>query len=138
MSAFEIGCVCGAVGVTLSGEPMMQFYCHCGDCRAANGGAYAAVAVFPRGALVAQRGETITTSVKSLPRERCARCGVAVFARLDPLDAVGINAFRLPDGGFEPKFHIHCGEAVLPIGDDLPHFRKLPPQFGGTNEQVDW
>jgi hypothetical protein len=38
----------------------------------------------------------------------------------------------------KPAFHTHCQHAVLPVKDDLPHFKNLPARFGGTDETVDW
>jgi hypothetical protein len=34
--------------------------------------------------------------------------------------------------------HVQCQYAVLPVVDDLPHFKWFPPVAGGSNERVDW
>ena len=44
MTTLTTTCRCGAVQLTMSGEPVVQLYCHCDDCRAAHGGAYVAAA----------------------------------------------------------------------------------------------
>ena len=69
-----IECRCGAVAVELSGEPLLQFYCHCDHCQAVHGAA----------------------------------------------------------------FVIQCRFALLPVRDDLPHYRALPERLGGSDETVDW
>ena len=44
----------------------------------------------------------------------------------------------LPKGEFNPTLHIQCQYAVMPVVDDLPHYKGFPPQFGGTSDLVDW
>ena len=50
----------------------------------------------------------------------------------------GVSGFLLPPDEFKPAFHIRCQHAVMPVKDDLPHFKDVPPAFGGTDETVDW
>jgi hypothetical protein len=51
-------------------------------------------------------------------------------------DLRGVNGRLLPD--FRPGFHIQCKFAREPIRDDLPHFKGLPPAFGGSDERMSW
>jgi hypothetical protein len=37
MKAMTLGCRCGAVELEVSGQPMVQFYCHCDGCQAVHG-----------------------------------------------------------------------------------------------------
>jgi hypothetical protein len=78
----DITCLCGAVHVRLSGEPAVQFYCHCDDCQAANGGAYVAVALYSVDAVSHTEGELATWTLKTMPRRRCAVCGTQVLAEV--------------------------------------------------------
>lgn len=137
MKTTEVGCPCGAVTIALRGDPVMQFYCHCEDCRAVSGGAYVGLALFPSDN-VTTNGETDTWTLRSLARERCAVCGTHVFAAIPAFGQHAIKSNLLPDAMFKPAFHIHCGRAVLPVEDDLPHYAALPAAFGGTDAQVDW
>jgi hypothetical protein len=137
MKTTEVRCPCGAVTIELRGEPVMQFYCHCDDCRAVSGGAYLGLALFPSEA-VTTKGETDTWALRSLARQRCAVCGTHVFAAIPAFGQHAIKSNLLPEGMFEPAFHIHCRRAVLPVVDELPHYAALPAAFGGTDEQVDW
>ena len=50
----------------------------------------------------------------------------------------GVKGNLLPPGMFKPQFHINCEFAVLPVKDDLPHYKSLPQVFGGSDEVVDW
>ncbi len=137
MSTTEVHCPCGAVTMELRGEPVMQFYCHCKDCRAVSGGAYIGLALFASED-VTTHGETDTWTLRSLARQRCAVCGTHVFAAIPAFGQHAIKSNLLPDGMFRPAFHIHCRHAVLPVADDLPHYAALPAAFGGTDEKVDW
>lgn len=137
MKTARTRCPCGAVAVELSGEPALQFYCHCEDCQAVSGGAYIGLALFPS-SVVAIDGETQTWTLRSLARQRCLVCGTHILAAIPAFDQYAIKANLLPEGMFKPAFHIHCRHAVLPVRDDLPHFAALPAEFGGTNDQVDW
>ena len=41
------GCRCGAVGVTVYGEPRVVVYCHCEDCRRSSGAPVSVFAGYP-------------------------------------------------------------------------------------------
>ena len=137
MTTTEVRCPCGGVSIELRGEPVVQFYCHCKDCRAVSGGAYIGLALFPSDQ-VTTKGKTDTWTLRSLARERCAVCGTHVFASIPALGQHAVKSNLLPEGMFQPAFHIHCRNAVLPVVDELPHYAALPPAFGGSDDQVDW
>lgn len=135
----QVSCLCGAVELRLDGEPADQFYCHCDDCQATNGGAYVAAAVYPSHAVTVMQGELKTWTLKTMPRKRCVVCGTQVMADVPgDVGLTGIKADLLPDGEFKPAFHINCRYAVLPVQDDLPHYKGFPAAFGGSDETVDW
>ncbi|HHP7246012.1 MAG TPA: GFA family protein [Elainellaceae cyanobacterium] len=138
MKTTEISCLCGAVKVQLTGDPVIQFYCHCDDCQATSGAAYIGVAVYPIDAVTLVQGELNIWTLKTLPRQRCAVCGTQIMAEVPGLNQCGIKANLLPKGAFKPDFHLHCRYAVLPVKDDLPHFKDSPASFGGTDETVTW
>jgi hypothetical protein len=138
MSTVEIGCACGATRVEIEGAPLVQFHCHCDDCRAVSGAPYVTVALFPRPALRVTQGRPDTFVYKTMQRRRCPHCGTMLFGEPPGLDICGIRADLLPPALFKPQFHIHCRLAVQPVEDGLPHYKSVPPQFGGTDEQVDW
>lgn len=50
----------------------------------------------------------------------------------------GVSGFLLPSEMFKPAFHSQCQYAVLPVKDDLPHFKGVPARFGGTDEAIGW
>jgi hypothetical protein len=133
----QIECRCGAVGVELRGEPLLQFYCHCDDCQAVHGAAFVPVAMYKTDAVSIVRGEASSWSLRTTPRRTCPACGTRLFAEPNPR-VRGVTAYLLPAGLFKPTFHIQCRFAVLPVRDDLPHYRSLPARLGGADETVDW
>lgn len=134
----DITCLCGAVKVRLEGQPAEQFYCHCDDCQSTSGGAYVAAAVYPADAVTVTQGEFATWTLKTMPRKRCAVCGTHVMAEVPGFDLLGIKANLLPEGEFQPTFHINCRYAIFPVKDDLPHYKGFPARFGGSDETVNW
>ena len=138
MKTVDITCLCDSVQLRLSGEPAAQFYCHCDDCQATSGGAYVAVAVYPADAVSLTKGELVAWTLKTMPRKRCAVCGTHVLAEVPGGKQIGIKANLLPTGVFKPTFHEHCRYAVVPVADQLPHYKGYPVEFGGTDETVGW
>ena len=138
METLDITCLCGAVQVRLSGEAAAQFYCHCDDCQATSGGAYISVAVYPADAVSHTKGELVSWTLKTMPRKRCAVCGTQVLAEVPGDKQIGIKANLFPAGVFKPTFHENCRYAVVPVEDELPHYKGYPAEFGGTDETVGW
>lgn len=134
----EVACLCGAVRLSLRGDPVMQFYCHCDDCQAVHGAAYIGVAVYPAEAVSVIQGKPIVWTYKTTPRNRCASCGTFLFAEVPGAPLKGVKANLLPQGMFAPSFHIQCQYALLPVRDSLPHYKGFPAVFGGSDETVGW
>lgn len=138
MEAIALSCRCGSVQLRVATAPTAQFYCHCDDCRAVTGGAFIPLALFPTDAVAVNAGDTFTWTYKTLPRTRCSSCGTFLFEEPLGLGLRGVSGFLLPADMFKPAFHSQCQYAVLPVKDDLPHFKGLPASFGGTDETVGW
>jgi hypothetical protein len=138
MATLDLNCRCGAVALKINGEPLVQLYCHCDDCQAANGAAYARASIYPATAVEVVRGKPVATVVRSLERMRCPECATSLFAEIASAGGRSVNAYLLPNGAFKPRFHVQCQHAVLPVVDDLPHYKGFPPAFGGSEEFVAW
>lgn len=138
MKSVEVQCLCGATALKLIGEPIAQVYCHCDDCQAAHGAAYVATAAYPSQDVQVLKGNLTELVVKAAPRMRCANCGTPMFTEVTGAAIRSVNATLLPKGQFKPQFHIQCQHAVLPIVDNLPHYKGFPAAFGGTDELVGW
>jgi hypothetical protein len=133
-----IQCRCGAVAVQVTGEPIVQMFCHCDDCQAVHGAAYVPESVYPADAVRVVRGEPSTWKLKRSPRYTCRDCGTRLFIDVLPLKLRGVNGWLLPPGTFQAAFHMQCKFAVRPVKDDLPHYASRPARFGGSEDVVDW
>jgi hypothetical protein len=136
--AIAIECRCGAVAIEISGEPIAQFFCHCDDCQAVHGAAYAPESAYPAEAVRVTRGEPLTWRLKKNPRYTCRECGTRLFIDVLAINIRGVNGYLLPPGRFEPQFHMQCQFAVRPVVDALPHFKSRPARFGGSDETIAW
>ena len=134
----HLTCRCGAAQLHVTGQPLMQLYCHCDDCRAAHAAAYVAASIYPAAAVTPQGGPLTATVVRTTQRLHCAACGTYLFSDIPKLDMRSVNAFLLAPGQFQPQMHVQCQHAVLPVQDALPHYRDFPGSFGGTGALVGW
>jgi hypothetical protein len=135
---FEAQCRCGAIGLRISANPVVQLYCHCDDCQAAHGAAYVSSAIYPAQAVEVVRGRPAAMVVKTTRRMRCPDCGAYLYAELANVGMRSVSGYLLPKGSFKPQFHVQCEHAVLPVVDDLPHYKGFPASFGGAETFVDW
>jgi hypothetical protein len=133
----KVQCPCGAVEVRLTGQPVVQYFCHCDDCQAVHGKPYSC-SVYPASTVLVERGETDIFTLRISPRTRCRQCGTYLFAEVPGYPVRGVNADLSPEGMFDPEFHIQCRYASAPITDDLPHFKGTPARFGGSDELMEW
>jgi len=134
----DIECPCGAVRARIEGEPVAQFYCHCVDCQRVHAAAYVPVSIYRAEQVRVVRGEPMTWALHATPRTTCRTCGTRVFAEPPGIGMRAVMAVLLPAEAFRAQLHMHCRDARLPVTDALPHFARLPPGFGGTDERVEW
>jgi hypothetical protein len=134
----EVQCRCGAIGLRITGDPVVQLYCHCDDCQAAHGAAYVPAAIYPAQAVEVVSGKPTAMVVKATQRMRCAVCGAFLYAELASVGMRSVSGYLLPKGAFKPQFHVQCAHAVLPVVDELPHYKGFPASFGGADAFVDW
>jgi hypothetical protein len=96
----EAKCCCGAVAITLSGDPTMNAICHCDNCRRRTGAAFGWSVYFPEAAVVSEAGETAVYAFDSSggrqERHFCPTCGSTLWWRSP--GAVGIAGGCLPAG----------------------------------------
>jgi hypothetical protein len=138
MPTLNIACPCGNVQITLSGEPVVDLYCHCQDCQRITGAGCVPYSIYPQAAVQVAAGETMSWALKNNQRTRCAHCGSYLFGFPAGMGIHGISAYLLPAGRFKPQMHIMCKEALVPVKDGLPHFAGFPASFGGSDDLVSW
>ena len=76
----EGGCLCGAIRYSISGEPVVQLYCYCSDCRKVSGTDGYAAYVVSRDDLTLEQGQPVGYSVtaksgRTNTRNFCGSCG---------------------------------------------------------------
>jgi hypothetical protein len=132
-----IQCLCGEVGIEVTGEPVAQLYCHCDDCQLVHGAACVPTAIYRTKDVVIVHGEAREWRLRTTPRYACPNCATRLFAQGSEAFR-GVNAYLLPPGTFYPTLHIYCRFAALPFADDLPHYATVPARWGGSDETVEW
>lgn len=138
LKTIDVHCRCGQISLEITEQPVVQAYCHCDDCRAAHGAAYVASSTYPATAVKVVHGTPTPIVVKTTQRMRCETCGTHLYSEITSVGLRSVNAFLLPNEEFKPQLHVQCQHAVLPIIDDLPHFKDFPSEGGGSGELVEW
>lgn len=123
--------------ISITGDAILQYVCHCDDCQSVHGKAYPC-SLYPTSAVSLVRGETDTFTLRIAPRTRCKRCGTYLFAEVPGQAVRGLNADLLAAGMFNPEFHSQCRYAAAPVRDELPHYKGRPARFGGSDELMKW
>ena len=132
-------CFCGAVELTVTGQPNAMGYCHCRSCRSWSGGPVNAFSLWPPGAVKVTKGaEYLATFAKTemSHRQFCSKCGGHLMAQHPPLQMVDVFAATIPDLPFTPVVHVNYSESVLPMKDGLPKLKDFPAEFGGSGETM--
>jgi hypothetical protein len=135
------GCQCGAVRYVLSERPEAEF-CHCGMCRRATGGAFAALATVPKASLQWTRGEpAVFRSSTAAERRFCAACGTPLLFSYDASRSIDVTIGSLDDpelaGPLRMHFAVEHRLSWVAICDDakqirLSDYRESPahqPEF---------
>ena len=130
-------CFCGAVGFTLTGDPVAMGYCHCESCRHWSAGPLNAFTLWPPSALQVTAGEdqigTYHKTDRSY-RKWCKQCGGHLFTDHPKWDLVDVYAALIPSLPFTPGVHVHYQETVLRIHDGVAKMRDVPSEMGGSGE----
>lgn len=132
------GCLCGAVRYEVAAGALGTIVlCHCGQCRKAQGGAFAVNAPVRAADFRLLAGATALTAYASSPgkwRCFCGTCGSPIHSRRD--DRPGVLRLRIgtldaePAG--RPAAHIHVASkaAWWDILDTLPQHAAQEPGRG--------
>lgn len=125
----SVRCLCGAVTVTLRGEPAARANCHCATCRDFYGTAMlSATAWQPEQVSVAGGDATFRHPSKTMSRTWCAACGEIVFGtnrlgmRVVPNSVTArAHGGQLP-AAWQPTMHLFYRQRVIDVVDALPKF----------------
>jgi hypothetical protein len=128
-------CLCGDVGYEIDGKLGPAGYCHCSQCRRANGSAFAANAPARAKYLRFVSGREQIREYESSPgksRAFCARCGSPLYSRR--VSEPELYRIRLGsvdgDPGRRPLAHVFVGSKApwFEITDELPRFEEGVPR----------
>ena len=138
---FHAQCSCGAVKLEMTGEPVVQCYCHCNSCRSYTGSPVNTPVLWPRGSVRFTAGEDrlrrhSKTGHPESGRFTCSVCHGAVGVFLAEADLFDVFSGLISDLEFTPTVHINYENAVLPIRDGLPKLKDMPAEWGGSGEHI--
>ena len=130
-------CFCGAVEVTVTGEPAAMGYCHCSSCREWSAGPVNAFSLWPPEAVKITKGKENLGIYHKSPnshRQWCKICGGHILTDHPEWKLVDVYAAVLPSLAFTPMLHVNYQETVLHIKDGLPKQKDVPKEMGGSGE----
>jgi hypothetical protein len=127
------------VEFTVAGDAAAEGYCHCASCRHWSASPVNAVTLWAPDAIEVTKGAGLVGSYsKSALSDRryCKACGGHVFTVHPAWGLVDVYAAVIPDFPFQPKVHVNYESSVHRMRDDLPKFKDLPKEMGGSGETL--
>ena len=134
-TTYEGRCFCGAVRLTVRGEPEAMGYCHCESCRSWSAAPVNAFTLWKPETVRVTRGEDQISGYNKTPRsfrKWCKTCGGHIFAEHPDMGLIDVYAATIADFPFRAGVHVNYQEAKLRIHDGLPKLKDLPKEMGGS------
>ena len=128
-------CFCGAVQLTVSGEPAVSGYCHCESCRSWSASPVNAFTLWkPEAVQVIRGGDNIGTFSKTPRSHRkwCKTCGGHLFNVHPEWNLIDVYAAVIPDFPYHAGVHVNYQETKLRMADGLPKLKDIPKEMGGS------
>ncbi len=128
-------CFCGAVALTVTGDPVAMGYCHCESCRHWSAGPVNAFSLWRPDAVKIVAGAENVASFAKTPRsirKWCKLCGGHLLTEHPSIKLIDVYAAILKDLDFKPREHLHYQEAMLRVVDSLPKHKDVPKAAGGS------
>jgi hypothetical protein len=132
-------CFCGAVELTVTGEPEAMGFCHCTSCRHWSAGPVNAFTLWKPTAVAITKGSTSIGTYNQTAtsfRKWCKTCGGHLMTEHPTFGLTDVYAATIPELPFKPGLHVHYGESVLRIKDGLPKQKDMPKEMGGSGTQL--
>ena len=135
------GCLCGAVRLSITGEPVAMAYCHCESCRRWLGAPVHASSLWLAAEVRVDCGADLLATFKRTEgsgshRQFCTACGTPVLIGHPSIAMTDVPAGSVAELVFEPTLHTHYGERVLAMPDGLPKYKDFDPAVGGSGETL--
>ena len=136
---YKGACMCGGVQFEIHGKISDIVYCHCSQCRKAQGSAFATNGVVKKTDFRFLSGEQLLAGYESSPGKTkyfCRQCGSPIFSKNSSLPQLLRIRLGTIDGELDvrPGCHIFVGSKANwhAINDDLPQY----PEFAVSKEDV--
>jgi hypothetical protein len=132
-------CFCGAVQLTVSGEPAAMGYCHCESCRSWSAAPVNAFTLWKPEAVKITRGADKIGTFNKTPRSSrkwCKTCGGHLVTEHPHWGLVDVYAAVIPGFPYRPGVHVNYQETKLRIRDGLPKQKDVPAEMGGSGAIV--
>ena len=130
---YQGGCLCGQIRFEIDGPIQTIVYCHCSQCRKAQGSAYATNGVVLKEAFHIKQGEHLLTEYEYAPGKTkyfCKTCGSPIYSDSKQLpESVRVRLGTIESEIAErPECHIFVASKACwdTICDDLPQFDEFP------------
>jgi hypothetical protein len=139
MGSYKGTCFCGAVEVTVTGDPVGAGYCHCASCRSWSAGPVNAFTLWkPENVKVTKGADKVGTfhKTENSYRKWCKECGGHLLTEHPGLKLTDVYAATIPDFAFKPGVHVNYSQTVLRMKDGLPKLKDFPAELGGTGQAV--
>lgn len=126
-------CLCGAVKFRIDPPPSAVFFCHCSQCRKAQGSAFVASVPVPVTHFTLLEGADALRSYRATPQKAryfCGHCGSPIYSHRDGGDALRVRAGTVDAGvDLRPVAHIFTADSAPwhEIGDRLPRYPGVEP-----------
>ncbi len=136
---YEGSCFCGAVQLTVKGEPAAMGYCHCESCRHWSAGPVNAFTLWkPEAVQIVHGADNVGTYNKTPQSHRkwCKICGGHIFTEHPSIGLTDVYAAVIPTFPYKAGVHVNYQEAVLRIHDGIPKLRDFPAEMGGSGESI--
>lgn len=124
-------CLCGGVRFQIEGELAPIQICHCGQCRKAQGGAFASNIPVAEGAFQLLAGEELLQRYESSPGKQrvfCRQCGSPLFSRHELIPGVLRIRAGLLEGELQtrPAAHFFVASKAnwWTLDDELPRYAE--------------
>ena len=138
-NTYKGSCFCGAVQMTVTGDPVLMGYCHCDSCRHWSAGPVNAFTLWKPDAVKVTKGEGNIGTYNKTPhsfRKWCKTCGGHLLTDHPTMGLTDVYAATIPDLQFKPAVHVNYQETVLHMKDGLPKFKDFPKEAGGSGEMM--
>lgn len=138
-NTYKGSCFCGAVQMTVTGDPVLMGYCHCDSCRHWSAGPVNAFTLWKPDTVKITKGEGNIGTYNKTPhsfRKWCKSCGGHLLTDHPTMGLTDVYAATIPDLQFKPAIHVNYQETVLHMKDGLPKFKDFPKEAGGSGEMM--